>query len=743
MSEWNSVLWKDLLESLETLSQGLPTPRKAFEVAQDWGQARLAQLDLIGEATLPVEFCVPALQHFETQAKSDIVRTERLIKRWTEFERRIDEDELCLESESLMQSYHFLQCAWFALDDVWAGTGGRFPEFNLHHKQAGNAFQLLTMRLQQDDTRRIFAVAWEYLNELRARFPSDAILNSWWYLRPGGLVEEAYRYEQRSAENAVLEMKAWVEAGEDKRKRLGTASHAREEMLNTVREDTPPFGSTEKARIVKNGVARNFNKIGEQGMKTWLYFASKKLASLPDTLDLAMNGYIWRSGYYTTKKGFARIPNTSTARKSANELREKPPVSPGDRLVLLYENRPLGIFRILSPDKEDGVPDFPAIAFFPKSMDQHLLKIDYLPDPILKRFVGFLLDASSEPGDDAIWKHGEFDRRGHGTLQELQWQASPLSPKPQTSRGSPTKSHPDKPPTFKSLPTKPQLPPVGAKFLGVDVGFALHDETLGFCVLERTATGLGVCPGNYGKAKLADFLAKILPELLEKHASTPFLGIALDGPLTPVVKNSPPFYRPQEQFLLRGQFPKRIKAQPYQSPIGKNLYDSAMKLRKVCETFGYTYEPFSNIMPGFNKLILESFPKPWLATFFELKHLDSNLDVFGKNRSLADYSMAHWLFQKRPDKFTGEITDLPDQLANAGLRLNIPGTAQVFANKDMTAAYVSAMSTVLAYMGWGGALGNDDFGSFLLPGTGLWHPTWRDSFGSLPDKLKLDFNDAI
>ena len=87
--------------------------------------------------------------------------------------------------------------------------------------------------------------------------------------------------------------------------------------------------------------------------------------------------------------------------------------------------------------------------------------------------------------------------------------------------------------------------------------------------------------------------------------------------------------------------------------------------------------------------------------------------------------------------------DISARLRDAGLSLCLDshGTQTVFADKDLTAAFVSALGSVLAYIGWASVIGSDEFGSFLLPASGLWHPGWRDIFGDLPDGL--NFRDCV
>ncbi|MDH5511248.1 MAG: hypothetical protein OEZ32_12980 [Nitrospinota bacterium] len=162
-----------------------------------------------------------------------------------------------------------------------------------------------------------------------------------------------------------------------------------------------------------------------------------------------------------------------------------------------------------------------------------------------------------------------------------------------------------------------------AYFLGVDVGYSDRRPSLGYCVLrvndgrvEVVAQAGGL--QGYGLATLEDFRNLILPRLLRWRKDAPFKSITLDGPLTPEWNaTGSPWYRPQEKLLAARAIPRRVKAQPYNSPVGINLYRAAMDLRYICEKSGYEYEPYSGVRAGREGLVMESFPKLWLAMMLD------------------------------------------------------------------------------------------------------------------------------
>ncbi len=493
-------------------------------------------------------------------------------------------------------------------------------------------------------------------------------------------------------------------------------------------DSRPNRDETSKASAIRPGVINR----PEGEMSTWLYFAATAKANRKDTLDLARHGFIWRSAH------------NSLGHAVANTRK----VAPRDRIILLYEGVPQGIFRVLSPGR-DQVPGFPAIARFPAAVEPHLAVIGYRKDTMLDAFTGFLVEEDAAEGDEHTWCHGKLSRSGRSAIQPM---AAAMPPSTSTSKESTCVQGSA---TFKlhceSCSIRPARADGTLHFLGVDVGYAEHDKTLGYCVLALNDKTLRVCHKvgqirGFGLATLAAFRTKFLPDLLDSRTDGLFTSIVLDGPLTPrLCNNPPPWYRPQEQLLLRGVFPRRVKAQPYQSPVGQELYMAAMQLRSICESQGYRYQSFSQIQSAQGGLVLESFPKSWLATFFDPQFLDDNLSRYGVERSQADFSMAQWLFRGRPESLQGGIGDLVQQMINAGLSLDLgaTGTETVLGDKDMTAAFVSALGGVLSHMGWASVLGSDAYGSFLLPASGLWHQGWRNLLQGMPLLPNLEFRDNM
>jgi hypothetical protein len=143
--------------------------------------------------------------------------------------------------------------------------------------------------------------------------------------------------------------------------------------------------------------------------------------------------------------------------------------------------------------------------------------------------------------------------------------------------------------------------------------------------------------------------------------------------------------------------------------------------------------------------VLEAFPKVFLATMFDPTHIDSNLNRFGTERFAADWAMASWLFQGLPEGFRGTIENPMKRLSD--IRLHVPtdalGIEYIFSNKDVTAAYISALSGALAFSGCASVLGSDRHGSFLLPASWLWHDAWKERFRRIRTAWDLSFKDSV
>lgn len=266
--------------------------------------------------------------------------------------------------------------------------------------------------------------------------------------------------------------------------------------------------------------------------------------------------------------------------------------------------------------------------------------------------------------------------------------------------------------------------PTDGLYLGVDVGYSEINESLGYCVLENNAGVLHVRREDFGVSTYATFEKSTLPDLLKRNS---FAVIAFDGPLTRKPETSP-HYRPQEHLTLLGEFPARIKAAAFQSPVGLKLYEASMRLKKQCEDNGYRYAPYSEIAAYKDKMILEAFPKLWLALFLKPETLSPRLAAV-RNRSLRDWKMAQWLF-------TVEQSNAP---SIGEFSVNLSKHKDMFEDptqKDVVSALVSAVGGVLAHAGHASVIGNDTYGSFLLPSSCFWAGDWKNRVERARNRMK-------
>lgn len=417
-------------------------------------------------------------------------------------------------------------------------------------------------------------------------------------------------------------------------------------------------------------------------MSTWLYFATIARASERDTLDLVRSGYLWRSVYNSVGLAIANTRN----------------VVPGDDIVLLYQSVGIEILRVLHPGKS-RIADFPAAGIFPDAFDGYMRSMNYQPDAHLGKFTGFMVETGgNEELAGLLGKR--FAQKSRNALQLFDPSSLDLSAV-QGARKSVTGLVSEFGSQIKYSENKDdvKLPRQETLFLGVDVGYARKRESLGYCLLHVGPEGLqplmklGNVRGQ-GLKTLVEFEERTLPEILSHPDAKNLATIALDGPMMPRELGGDDFYRPQERVMLQGVFPTRIRAQACSSGIGNALTEATSRLRRVCERHGFSYQPFSSIESGKKGAVLEAFPKVFLATMFDPTHIDSNLNRFGTERFAADWAMASWLFQGLPEGFRGTIENPMKRLSD--IRLHVPtdalGIEYIFSNKDVTAAYISALS---------------------------------------------------
>jgi len=470
-------------------------------------------------------------------------------------------------------------------------------------------------------------------------------------------------------------------------------------------------------------------------MTTWLYFATLSRASERDTYDLARNGYLWRSVYNSAGLSIANVKK----------------VCAGDQIVLLYESVAVGVFEVLRPEKF-GIPGFSAAAVFPDEMITYLNSIGYLPDKKIGRHTGFFVDAGGDEFTSALLGKS-FVQRGRNAIQRLDdcFAAEASDRGSQVDSASLPLGLFAERVNFKQKPSSIAVPPKGTQFLGVDIGYAGKKESLGYCILEMGDEGLQplMQRGNVRGASLNNidaFESTTLPAIFNAQGSPRFAAIALDGPMTKDNLNDASFYRPQEHFFLQSKvFPKRTRAQAYQGGIGKKLTEATLRIRRVCERAGYHYESFDGIEVGKGGIVVEAFPKAFLAFLFDPASIDDNLNRYGTERFAADWSMARWLIEGSHDNFKGVITNLHLELSSLGLPVSkdARGMADILADKDKTAAYVSALGAALGYCGTASVLGSPSHGSFMLPASWLWHQGWRDRLVRANARSELKFIDGV
>lgn len=494
-------------------------------------------------------------------------------------------------------------------------------------------------------------------------------------------------------------------------------------------------------------------------MAVWAYFAGKAKADKATTLGLVH------------ESSFLCRPARNASGQAIANVRS---VRVGDRILLCYDRNPVAWLEVLAPEVPLGDAAFPAVTRMVDPEVESVLDYwEYQKDPLLGDFTGFqvaprLLGAAHlglRPGTAPVQKGRNSLQRledtldgADGVVRHLEARSARRSTEDENiefvSVGEADVAGSDRPPRdTPSIPrgaTRGGIAPLEARapapsptlrateyFLGVDVGFSTRRESLGYCIvaLEPAEDGLilripqggqdTVRHGAQGNRYLEQFLASTLPDIL---ACVPLSGAALDGPMTPhagPIEGATARYRPCEQILLQGGIPMAIRGQGFLLPVGKVLYASTMEIRDGLVSAGLRYLAFPEAAPaqGDPPFVLESFPKLFLGL---LRPPDDgtpeHFATRGIERTLRDRYMAHECFARGRD---GALPGPRARLLEAGLAIDDGLLEAALADRDVAAAFVSALGAVLFRLGWAAVLGSPQWGALLAPAVQFWHPGWR------------------
>lgn len=494
-------------------------------------------------------------------------------------------------------------------------------------------------------------------------------------------------------------------------------------------------------------------------MTIWAYFAGKAKADKATTLNLVCESF------------FLCRPARNASGQAIANVRS---VRVGDRILLCYDHDPVAWLEVVAPEVPLDDPTFPAVTrMADPEIESVLDDWDYQKDPLLGEFTGFQveprlvgaaqleLQSGTAPvqkgrnalqrledtlgGADAVVRHLEARSAWRSTEDEnvefVSVGEADLAGSSRSRRGTQSIRRGETRGGIAPLEARAPAPPptlrVTEHFLGVDVGFSTKRESLGYCIVALEPAGEGlvlripqggqdtVRHGAQGNRYLEQFLASTLPDIL---ACVPLSGAALDGPMTPhlgPIEGATASYRPCEQLLLQGGIPRAIRGQGFLLPVGKVLYASTMEIRDDLVSAGLRYLAFPEAAPAQNDapFVLESFPKLFLGLLRPPEEgTPEHFATRGIERTLRDRHMARECFARGRD---GALPGPRARLLKAGLAIDDGLLEAALADRDIAAAFVSAVGAVLFRLGWAAVLGSPQWGALLAPAAHFWHPEWR------------------
>lgn len=485
-------------------------------------------------------------------------------------------------------------------------------------------------------------------------------------------------------------------------------------------------------------------------MRAWAYFASSAKADERTTVALLLeSGFLCRPARNTTGQAIANVRA----------------VRPGDIVLLFYDRTAVALLRIAPPDQPIG-RDYPALTLVgDPDLEEVLERWEYRRDPVLGAFTGFTVEvaqcgSSAEP----LWGLRGVRAPSQNALHPLHAVGGPeLVAAVERGQAMEATALAD---AFLGLPLRPpaashgrgvstievaeagiRVPSKVQRLLGIDVGFSSRHESLGYLVLDLEPGGdrvqARIPEGGFGTVRnarvtsLHGFLSDTLPRLLDL---VEFDGAALDGPLTAHDRATPRTpgaysYRPCEQVFLGGSIPNAIRPGGFLQPVGSQLHGATMAIRDVLVRSGMRYQPYEPLPALPSRTIVESFPKAFLGVLRPVAEGESRwFRDRGLARAARDPHMARECFLARG----GELPAPRRRLLDAGIDLDNTGLDAALADRDVAAAFVSALGAALYVLGLGSMLGDAMWGSFLLPAARLWEDGWRECIGQamaqVPDR---------
>ena len=240
------------------------------------------------------------------------------------------------------------------------------------------------------------------------------------------------------------------------------------------------------------------------------------------------------------------------------------------------------------------------------------------------------------------------------------------------------------------------LPRCGS-VLGIDVGYSPTKRTTAFCCFSWDEDSLA---WSHSRATAEAHSREQALEVV--YAGTPFLAVAIDGPLAPGLTHCSA-YRTCERLLSRGRFQKRGKPGPTHAGSGPNLHKHATLLAEMavaCCAITPSVPRFAVSPAG----IYEAFPNLFLGVLC----LERNYPV-------------------RPTKarcWTDTLFPLVRRELDELIQASLPGrryqNLTQISGHETVAAFVCALTALLALEPRCVAVGSSADGYIVLPPLSAW-----------------------
>ena len=191
--DWTNFLSSELLKTVKSVNKNPLTPYAAFALARDYGQAALANIPVLEHELMDANKVSLAMLHMQSLSFECVDGCAELARRWQDWNIKEQEnlEVLTMESESLMQTIHDLNCAWWSIEEI--GSNPKWQQQNgIKLKHLSILFDLVKIRFEQPDARPILASSWEFLEKYRERFPKKSEVHAWWHLSASGAAARAF-----------------------------------------------------------------------------------------------------------------------------------------------------------------------------------------------------------------------------------------------------------------------------------------------------------------------------------------------------------------------------------------------------------------------------------------------------------------------------------------------------------------------------------------------------------------------